>query len=400
MPTPPMNTDFVRQVPEIWTTQALSPTVGPVVPHVLGNGNVAWVKDIKPASGNSDRVKGFRLCRAWDHRISNISYAGTTSSYEYSSGSVKTLYRYLSGSWWQGARTPPTPIAPSSNMINAALVKALAKLKDQDVHLGNFLAEGGKTIDMVGHAASLIGRQVLNWRRNNPQALWDLVRKYERGGTKREDWCLIPKSWLELQYGWKPLMSDVQGALAHISRRDRFDIPYVSVKGHQGDVVQNTTVMNGVIGLSQQTTRWNHERDVWVNLVYGLSTPWLAELSSLGLINPAEMVWETLPYSFVVDWFLPIGGWLAALTSNLGYQFITGSQSRKTTVVQSGVSVKPPSNTVTEKFSVNPSYFTGKDVLFQRVCYTTSPVPGLYVKSPLSLAHATNGIALLASAFR
>jgi hypothetical protein len=33
---------------------------------------------------------------------------------------------------------------------------------------------------------------------------------------------------------------------------------------------------------------------------------------SLGLVNPAEIAWEVVPYSFVVDWFLPIGSYISA----------------------------------------------------------------------------------------
>lgn len=33
---------------------------------------------------------------------------------------------------------------------------------------------------------------------------------------------------------------------------------------------------------------------------------------SLGLTNPLEIAWEVVPYSFVVDWFLPVGSYISA----------------------------------------------------------------------------------------
>jgi len=33
---------------------------------------------------------------------------------------------------------------------------------------------------------------------------------------------------------------------------------------------------------------------------------------SLGLVDPVQIAWEVVPYSFVVDWFLPIGTYLSA----------------------------------------------------------------------------------------
>jgi hypothetical protein len=34
---------------------------------------------------------------------------------------------------------------------------------------------------------------------------------------------------------------------------------------------------------------------------------------SLGLTDPLSVVWEIIPYSFVVDWFLPVGTYLENL---------------------------------------------------------------------------------------
>lgn len=39
----------------------------------------------------------------------------------------------------------------------------------------------------------------------------------------------------------------------------------------------------------------------------------------MGLTNPLEVTWELLPFSFVADWFLPIGDYVSILDSTLGY---------------------------------------------------------------------------------
>ena len=46
-----------------------------------------------------------------------------------------------------------------------------------------------------------------------------------------------------------------------------------------------------------------------------------------------------------------------------------------------------------------PSY-GGYSMNFIRSCYGSTPVPGLYVKNPLSLRHVLNGLALLVQAFK
>jgi hypothetical protein len=49
-----------------------------------------------------------------------------------------------------------------------------------------------------------------------------------------------------------------------------------------------------------------------------------AELETLGLLNPLSLAWELLPYSFVIDWFLPIGDYLAATTASAGMTWVNG----------------------------------------------------------------------------
>ena len=137
-----------------------------------------------------------------------------------------------------------------------------------------------------------------------------------------------------------------------------------------------------------------------VFLVYGLANPVFAELSSLGLINPVEIVWEVLPYSFVVDWGFQISDWLSALTADIGYSFITGGQSRTSKLKQVSSSVDISLSANEESIVVNPPRIRGKAFNFERSCYGGTPAPGVYVKNPISLTHVANALSLLAEAFR
>ena len=57
--------------------------------------------------------------------------------------------------------------------------------------------------------------------------------------------------------------------------------------------------------------------DLEDNAISSLTT----SASQIGLTNPALLAWDVLPFSFVVDWFLPLGGYLSSLDSMLGIQF-------------------------------------------------------------------------------
>ncbi|DAD51542.1 TPA_asm: maturation protein, partial [ssRNA phage Gephyllon.3_5] len=366
----------------------------------LGNGNVAWTQDIRPVSTHASFWPGtkFRLCAPFSHRGERVTAHGSGARFR--NGNTENYYPGTS--LWAAGNSlhngVPTPTLGGSGLINKALVKALNRLKDQEFHLGNFLGEGRQTIDLIGGTVKYIARQVTQFRRDNLPIVWELVKKYERGSLPKELWNCIPNAWLQLQYGWIPLMSDVVGSANHLARLSIEQKPLVFTKGQAKlieDVVQ--PIVSPILTANTASATWEREQKVFVNLVYGLNSPALVQLSQLGLINPAEIVWEVTRFSFVVDWFLPIGSWLSSLTGDVGYNFVTGGISRKTVARFKSSSIK---TTSAGAQNVQAPWFTGDTSYFDRSCYTSSPVPGLYVKNPLSHMHALNAFSLLLQAFR
>lgn len=397
MTTPAQNINNVltrpgRRIITPWPT-------GTTTVSVVRNVKYDWFKKVRPASGSVpiDPVTGWRNCRTWSHMGHDFNYPSNRVVVEYSYGSYGSHQAYDDGSYWN-VTIPGAPSMPSG-LVSRAEMKALEKLKNQDFHLGTFLAEFGKTEQMIASRIRTIAKQVNMWRRRNPKQLWEAVKRYERGGCGRRLVDRIPGSWLELQYGWKPLLSDIYGAIALMDR----DGPALvaSVKGYAEEETRFEQTVAGEITNSRCKLHWKVKHQVWVRLWYRLINPGLALQSSLGLLNPAEIVWEIVPYSFVVDWLVPIGPWLGSLTADAGYQFIGGSRSKLTTygdaTGKDGVWPTSAYQTYSRKDlpRVNGSGFN-----FERYCYPSSPVPGLYVKNPLSALHVANATALLVQAFK
>lgn len=146
--------------------------------------------------------------------------------------------------------------------------------------------------------------------------------------------------------------------------------------------------------------------DAWTSLWYRLHDPKVALFSSLGLINPASIAWEVMRYSFVVDWFLPIGPWLNSWTADAGWSFLSGTRSTKSEASMSQeIAAYPEWNRVYDwphsyDGSIAPILKRADSSVFERVVLTHRPVPGLFLKNPLSASHAISAIALLRSAFR
>jgi hypothetical protein len=72
----------------------------------------------------------------------------------------------------------------------------------------------------------------------------------------------------------------------------------------------------------QTVSDYEMRQVVRASLQADITNPNLYKANALGLINPASVVWELVPYSFVVDWFVPVGGFLSSFTWDVGLKIL------------------------------------------------------------------------------
>lgn len=118
----------------------------------------------------------------------------------------------------------------------------------------------------------------------------------------------ISGAWLAMQYGWLPTISDIHEsakAYEELTGPSRTETLYISKKGpvveYDGSC---STSLYKCPGSAQVSNK------IWYTLEENLSMP-----RSLGLTDPASVAWELLPFSFVADWFIPIGSYLENLNT-------------------------------------------------------------------------------------
>lgn len=276
-------------------------------------------------------------------------------------------------------------------MIGQLERKALVKLRDQQVNIGVAIAEAGETADLFINTVNTIYGAVKAFESRRPR---DFAKARRVQGTK--NWKETPKAWLEVQYGWNPLMADVQGACTELdSKRDKKGVDDITCRAQ---FKRKETVDLGFI--SGFVSSFHQVGDVdavlKIALTYRLRDFWSALLSSLGLANPAEILWERVPYSFVVDWFLPVGEWLSAFGADTGYDFISGYNQRFIRTHERSDGIVGAGN---YQVSLLGDGITGDWWYFQRNTYGASPIPGLNFKTPVSPGHIANAMSLLSSAF-
>lgn len=272
-----------------------------------------------------------------------------------------------------------------------AIQRCLEKLKDQKINLGVALAEAKQTAELIAGTANKIARQVQQIQRRSPK---DWARAAASG------WRKIPQSYLEASYGWVPLMSDVDGACQHLADSVLRGLrPQLTAVGRHR-LVGDPLLPERAGTLLQQ---WKVDVSTLAQCTVCCDVPdWvLQEYSQLGLTNPLSIVWEKVPWSFVADWFLPLGDWINTFDVGNYLSFKEGSLSLITRGSGSPVSIVV-NNPYVKEFDENTSRAPRvKAWEFNRSVLLQMPrlsFPSL--RNPLSLDKTAKALALLTQVFR
>lgn len=278
------------------------------------------------------------------------------------------------------------------------LVKAHARLDDAQVLGGEALSSAGATIKMLRRP--LGGAQ-------------DLLRTMykHRGKRIRKSGSNVKQAtadtWLEYRYGWTPLILDsfaiaemFQAKLGQECNEWRVsraggNISF-QVRGDFTDrLVDSAFKLSGNRSINRNVTA---NAGVLYRLIPRTNPNQLAAMFGLNARNIPATLWETVPYSFVVDWFSNVGQWLSAVTPNpdvtIGGNWVTTTDKTSETMIISQVTRSlnlPPVTLITG---------TGGQSLREttaiiRYCNGSLPATPVWTGTNLSLQHAADAVALL-----
>jgi len=280
--------------------------------------------------------------------------------------------------------TQPTPAfiaTVTDSATNQAVAKLHSKLKDEAVHIGNFFAERHQTMSMLAGAVKGLA-----------EALRAKRKFFSVIASKFSSPKDIADATLAIQFGVKPLISDVYSAAEGLVKLQN-QKPTVRVRTvsscHDSIVVKAVNPGSVYLETTKVTVKVSYV------LEYRVSSAVLNGLSQWGLVNPAEIAWEILPWSFAIDWVLPIGGWISSLSSDAGLDFIRGSKVVTTTC--------DFQRTIIYDGSWQGQYRTSGQVVASRIeetkvrtLLTSAPAFVVFSKNPWSFNHLVDSIALLA----
>lgn len=205
-----------------------------------------------------------------------------------------------------------------------------------------------------------------------------------------------PSIWLETQYGWLPLLGDTYTALTEFYSRVEQGVRIRAMGTGTATSITATTPSSWSIFSATDFTRQIRRAKYIVD--YEVDTAQLANMNDWGITNPALLAWELVPYSFVVDWFFPIGDWLSQVGYSLGLYFVRGMKTGFATADTVRVYKPAPSTDVLRTVSGSDYWHSA---WWQRTPLTSFPSPGRPQLDPGGLRgkRIANALSLLALAF-
>lgn len=318
-------------------------------------------------------------------------WAGNITNYR-----LQTVFPYVNGMW----NVPDPSLSmpwPDSNMLHQAEVGCLVKLKGAKANYGVWMAEANKSCSLLASTFLQLSTAYRHAKRRRWGAACGALRVSKPGfKSSSKD---VAGRWLELQYGWLPLLGDAYGIYQDMSKGiDPKIFAKKNVWRHAPSVEYGVTTSYGVRPKYEVSGTYG----VTVRLDYSLDQAALNLASSMGLTNPLLIAWELVPFSFVLDWAAPIGNWLSALDATTGLIFKGGSYTFWSKGQKSGTLELLDPTKLAYKGDVK-SFAASCHVdsfRMNRSVYSSPPFPVPYYKSPASVMHALNALALLRASFK
>lgn len=382
--------------------------------YVWAKRRIKYAKLVWVPNRTSGRKKGWRLPpNSMNYQLSTVSAGRSSQSLKgvylpdpryYREVDFEVWYPRPSFIWSHGmydySNYISSGLSPSTQFasdITALESKALSSLyervKNQSVNFGQIIAERRMTLSTVKDVVTRVAQTLMALKRGQLQKAAKILFP--------QDSKQLANDHLMIQYGIMPLISDLKGIAEYVSKPSksfRFTEKVTKRKVISDMPVDHTTK----VGITCQT-RVN--RDVEIIVKYQctmeIEFPGVRPLAELGLINLASLGWELTPYSFVIDWLIPIGNYLNSLDAFAGLKVISTHKScliREKNEVVRTIGGKDNSNYTWDSASAS---VTCRRVSFLRTVLPNLPDPPLpSVKDPVSFMHAANAIALIRQLFK
>lgn len=259
-------------------------------------------------------------------------------------------WRRIPNPWWSSdsASSYGSSIFTNDPYFSSNYAKAYEMFKsglNEQVNLAVNFAERTQTINMMASRFSQIyrfSRSIARFRFDEAADALGLRHGRQRDFSRNRSSLLVEgrelrfkrkaksfgNNYLEFHFGWEPLLKDIHGA-GEILLSPPVKGNLVRLKGRasQFGPASHTPPPMPAIGNYAYSLIWKWSKcQILSDAV--ISDPNVVAYNQWGLLNPAVVAWELVPFSFVADWFTNVGQVLSSYTDFAGVTFSNGATSQ------------------------------------------------------------------------
>lgn len=217
--------------------------------------------------------------------------------------------------------------------------KLRSKIKADTVNVAVALAERKQTAGLVSNAVkgilsfyrsvrdkTLFSKLLSRRRKNLPPDFHRLQPRVRQQLLRQREGLLESRSrdladaWLQFSFGMKPLYGDINAAVEETIRACSEGIT-MWVRTHSEHTMKSSTSVQQY-GESFVCT-FDEKMQLRAKASFRISDTVANRAVAMGLTNLLQVAWERVPYSFVIDWILPVGDYLSSLDSLLSASNLT-----------------------------------------------------------------------------
>lgn len=339
------------------------------------------------SSISSPRVNGKLVLKTNPHSFESVTTSHTPTGWKWVKDNYWYFppdYPYFSYSMRSGFHDLIPELrhgvvdSPSYQQASLAFYNDAANLK---VSLAVALRERQQTINMIGDRAMQIVRAIRLMKKGKLTQAASALGSPKKPRNLRQPFA---DQWLEYHYGWVPLYHDIYGAM--IATVDR---PLISPY----KITRSYSESGKTVGPRGESL-WSYRDLVTAKGMLLVNDPAVVKANELGLVNPALVAWELVPYSFVIDWFIPVGDWIASHSALAGLTLADTSVTTtkwRTSEYTDNYSSTPENG---KTWSIQPGNVIQKIKTKSRSKGVLSK-PDLRLETGLSLNRALSAISLL-----
>lgn len=269
-------------------------------------------------------------------------------------------------------------------------IKFNEKLADRKVDVLTALGEAKSSISMVSSALSDLMSGYKALRKGKIGVLRKLFKKGALSKPVSRHWRnkTVENRYLEYTYGWSPMIGDIVTAFKELS--DQKPLPQVMKVSHSTKLRCDFP--------SNYTGRGY--RIMKTNCYFAVRSEKVRRSAEWNLINnPLLTAWELVPYSFVVDWFIPIGDTIGQFSAADGLDFISGTTTQHTRAWWMSDRPKESLWVGMNRIDYQRTLVGELNDTYREV-HTSRPIGFPTVSFTASVRRTLNGLALLSQRFR